>query len=181
VAAVEEYARCRQLLGDVPLMAAIQEFVRRNRGVQLGVKVPDLIAEFVKAKAEDNLSRIYRFQLSGSVKRFAAAFPGEILIIKSGDIDRWLRSLNHTPVTRNSLHRCIKVFFSFAKSRGQLSHAYCPMAEGRLYCSDLLMPFHADGVVYYFGILFDKKFRPSNFIRGLIEVFRCSLNALIPH
>lgn len=50
VAAVEEYARCRELLGDVPMMAAIQEFVRRNPGVQLGVK----------AKAEDNLSRIYR-------------------------------------------------------------------------------------------------------------------------
>jgi integrase len=129
VAAVEEYARCRQLLGDVPLMAAIQEFVRRNRGVQLGVKVPDLIAEFVKAKAEDNLSRIYRFQLSGSVKRFAAAFPGEILIIKSGDIDRWLRSLNHTPVTRNSLHRCIKVFFSFAKSRGYLPQSEATAAE----------------------------------------------------
>lgn len=51
VAAVEEYARCRALLGDVPLMAAIQEFVRRNRGVQPGVKVQDLIDEFVKAKA----------------------------------------------------------------------------------------------------------------------------------
>ncbi len=50
VAAVEEYARCRELLGDVPMMAAIQEFVRRNRGVHRGVK----------AKAEDNLSRIYR-------------------------------------------------------------------------------------------------------------------------
>jgi len=129
VAAVEEYARCRELLGDVPLMAAIQEFVRRNRGVQLGVKVPDLIDEFVKAKAEDNLSRIYRFQLSGSVKRFAAAFPGEILTLKSGDIDRWLRSLNHTPVTRNSLHRCIKVFFSFAKSRGYLPQSEATAAE----------------------------------------------------
>jgi integrase len=129
VAAVEEYACCRELLGDVPLMTVIQEFVRRNRGLQLGVKVPDLIAEFVKAKAEDNLSRVYRLQLSGSVKRFAAAFPGELLIIKSGDIDRWLRSLNHTPVTRNSLHRCIKVFFSFAKSRGYLPQSEATAAE----------------------------------------------------
>ena len=129
VSAVEEYTRCRQLLGDVPLMMAIQEFVRRNRGVQLGVKVPDLIDEFVKAKAQDNLSRIYRFQLAGSVKRFAATFPGEILAIKSGDVDRWLRSLNHPPVTRNSLHRCIKVFFSFAKSRGYLPQSEATAAE----------------------------------------------------
>jgi integrase len=124
VSAVEEYTRCRELLGDVPLMMAIQEFVRRNRGVQLGVKVPDLIDEFLKAKAEDNLSIGYRLQLSGSIKRFSVAFPGDILTIKSGDIDRWLRSLNHPPVTRNSLHRCVKVFFSFAKSR-----SYLPQSE----------------------------------------------------
>lgn len=129
VAALEEYARCRELLGDVPLMAAVQEFVRRNRGVQLGVKVPELIDEFIAAKAQDNLSRIYRFQLAGSVKRLAAAFPGEILAIKSGDIDRWLRSLNHKPVTRNSLHRCIKVFFSFAKARGYLPQSEATAAE----------------------------------------------------
>ena len=124
VAAVEEYARCRQMLGDVPLMAAIQEFVRRNRGVQLGVKVTDLIEEFLATKAQDKLSRCYQFQLAGSVRRFAAAFPGELLAIKSGEVDRWLRSLNHPPVTRNSLHRCLKVFFSFAKSRG-----YLPQSE----------------------------------------------------
>ena len=124
VAAVEEYARCRQMLGDVPLMAAIQEFVRRNRGVQLGVKVTDLIEEFLATKAQDKLSRCYQFQLAGSVRRFASAFPGELLAIKSGEVDRWLRSLNHPPVTRNSLHRCLKVFFSFAKSRG-----YLPQSE----------------------------------------------------
>ena len=129
VSAVEEYTRCRQLLGDVPLMMAIQEFVRRNRGVQLGVKVPDLIDEFLKAKAEDNLSINYRLQLSGSIKRFLVAFPGEILTIKSGDIDRWLRSLNHPPVTRNSVHRCVKVFFSFAKSRGYLPQSEPTAAE----------------------------------------------------
>jgi len=124
VSAVEEYTRCRELLGDVPLMMAIQEFISRNRGVQLGVKVPDLIDEFLKAKAEDNLSIGYRLQLSGSIKRFSVAFPGDILTIKSGDIDRWLRSLNHLPVTRNAMHRCVKVFFSFAKSR-----SYLPQSE----------------------------------------------------
>ena len=129
VSAVEEYTRCRELLGDVPLMMAIQEFVRRNRGVQLGVKVPDLIDEFLKAKAEDNLSIGYRLQLSASIKRFSVAFPGDILTIKSGDIDRWLRSLNHPPVTRNSMHRCVKVFFSFAKSRGYLPQSEPTAAE----------------------------------------------------
>lgn len=51
------------------------------------------------------------------------------MAIKSGDIDRWLRSLNHPPVTRTSLHRCIKVFFSFAKSRSYLAQSEATAAE----------------------------------------------------
>ena len=73
------------------------------------------------------------------------------------------------------------VIVSGAEMNGPGQSGSVAMAEGQLFCADLLRPCHAAGVVYYFGILFDKKFRPSNFIRGLIEVFRCSLNALIPH
>ncbi len=129
LAIAEEYAGCRQMLGEVPLMSAIQDFVRRNRGVQLGVKASDIIEEFMAAKAEDKLSRGYQFQLAGSVRRFAKAFPGELLTIKPGDIDRWLRGLGYVPVTRNSLHRCIKVFFSFAKARGYLPQSEATSAE----------------------------------------------------
>ncbi len=73
------------------------------------------------------------------------------------------------------------VIVSGAEMNGPGQTGNVAMAEGQLYCSDLLTPSHADGVVYYFGILFDKEFRLSIFIRGLIDGFRCSLNALIPH
>lgn len=86
----------------------------------LGVKVPDLIDEFLVAKAQDKLSKSYLDQLSNTVRRFARSFPGEIMAIRSGEVDRWLRSLSGSPVTRNSIHRCIKVFLSFAKARGYL-------------------------------------------------------------
>jgi hypothetical protein len=105
------------MLGAVPLMAAVQDFLRRTQGVTLGAKVPDLINEFLAAKAQDHLSKSYLDQLSIAVRRFAKAFPGEIMAIKSGELDRWLRSLSGSPVTRNSVHRCIKVFLSFAKAR----------------------------------------------------------------
>ena len=129
VSALDEYARCRQMLGEVPLMAAVQDFLRRTQGVTLGAKVPDLIDEFLTAKAQDHLSKSYLDQLSIAVRRFAKAFPGEIMAIKSGELDRWLRSLSGSPVTRNSVHRCIKVFLSFAKARGYLPPKEATAAE----------------------------------------------------
>ena len=129
VSALDEYARCRQMLGAVPLMAAVQDFLRRTQGVTLGAKVPDLINEFLAAKAQDHLSKSYLDQLSIAVRRFAKAFPGEIMAIKSGELDRWLRSLSGSPVTRNSVHRCIKVFLSFAKARGYLPPQEATAAE----------------------------------------------------
>jgi hypothetical protein len=91
--AVEEYVACRQLLGQVPLMAVVQDFIHRTKGVSLGAKVPDLINEFLAAKAQDSLSKTYLGQLATAVGRFARVFSGEIMNIKSGAIDRWLRGL----------------------------------------------------------------------------------------
>lgn len=73
------------------------------------------------------------------------------------------------------------VIVSGAEKNGPGQSGSVAMAGGQLFCTDLLMPCHADGIVYFFGILFDKKFRPSSFNRGLIDGFKCSLNALIPH
>ncbi len=129
VAAVDEYARCRQLLGDVPLLVAVQEFVRRTRGMTLGVKVPAIIPELIQSKKQDGLSASYVNQLAITARRFAEAFPNEITSIGSGDIDLWLRRLGGSPVTRNSIHRCIKVLFSFAKSRGYLPRSEATAAE----------------------------------------------------
>ena len=129
VAAMDEYARCRGLLGEVPLLVAVQEFVRRTKGMTLGVKVPDIIPELVEAKKQDDLSIGYVNQLAITTRRFAEAFPGEIAAVSAGDIDRWLRGLGGSPVTRNTIHRCIKVLFSFAKSRGYLPVTEATAAE----------------------------------------------------
>ena len=107
----------------------MQEFLRRTNGVQLGAKVSLIADEFLKAKRQDGLSSCYLSQLAVNVMRFARAFPDEILHIKCGDLDRWLRKLKGSPVTRNSVHRCIKVSFSFAKARSYLPPSEATAAE----------------------------------------------------
>jgi len=124
VSAFEEYTQCRRQLGDFPLLSAVTEFLRRTRDVKLGAKVPDVIEVFLRSKAQDKISACYQLQLKQNLARFSAAFPGEILHIRGGDIDLWLRGLGVSPATRNSMLRCIKVFFSFAKA-----HAFLPAQE----------------------------------------------------
>jgi integrase len=75
------------------------------------------------------MSPHYQKQLFFALRKFSAEFDGEILSIQSSDIDRWLRKLYSKPVTRNSVLRCIKVFFSFAKSRSYLPPSEATAAE----------------------------------------------------
>jgi hypothetical protein len=67
VSAVEEYAECRKRLGDIPLLSAIEEFVRRMNGVTIGVTVPDAVREFLEAKAQDGMSQRYKLQLQSTL------------------------------------------------------------------------------------------------------------------
>lgn len=124
VAAVDEYARCRRRLTEVPLLCAVDEFLRRTRDVKIGAKVPAIMEEFLKSKKQDKISACYLLQLSQRLGRFAKAFPGEIMHIKSAEIDRWLRGQAVVPTTRNSTLRCVKVFFAWAKT-----HSYLPRSE----------------------------------------------------
>ncbi len=124
LSAVEEYVRCRQILIDAPLLPAVEEYLRRTRGVRLGAVVPDVVTEFLEAKAQDGVSRRYLDQLRSDMNRFAAAFPGPLLHVKSEQIDQWLRSLGVAPRTRNGILTSLRTFFTFAKSR-----SYLPKSE----------------------------------------------------
>jgi len=120
VAAVEEYVRCREMLGGLPLLAAVEEHLRRTRGVRMGARTPELAKEFVEAKQQDGASERYIYQLRSDVFRFAERFPIPILHIKSDQIDGWLREKKMAPRTRNTVLTSIRTFFSWAKSRSYL-------------------------------------------------------------
>ena len=120
VTAIEEYVQCREILGTVPLMSAVQEFKRRSGGIELGVKVSQVVEELLETKRKDDLSARYLLQLQSNLNRFALAFDGPILDVKSIHIDGWLRDQKVAPRTRNGLLTTIRVLFSFAKMRSYL-------------------------------------------------------------
>ena len=129
LAAVEEYVACRQTLGERSLLAAVKDYMARNRGVRLGVTVTQVAKEFIEAKKQDGVSQRYIYQLQSSLNRFAAAFPIPILHVKSHQIDEWLRKTGGAPRSRNCNHTNIRTFFSWAKSRSYLPKTEVTEAE----------------------------------------------------
>ena len=120
VAAVEEYVACRAALNGAPLLPALEDYVRRSRGVRTGATVAELVPEFLAAKEQDGASQRYLYQLRSDLTRFAQAVPGPLLHVKSDQIDAWLRGLNLAPRTRNTVLTTIRTFFSWAKASSYL-------------------------------------------------------------
>jgi hypothetical protein len=80
---------------------------------------PEVVAELLKIREQDGVSAAYLGQLRTTLNRFATRFPGPILEVTGPDVDAWLRALEISAVTRNSMLRCIKVLFSFAKGQNR--------------------------------------------------------------
>jgi integrase len=120
VAAVEDYIRARDLAGTESLAAMASEYGQHFKKVVRRITIPEVVAEMLLHRKQDGASKVYLGQLKTTLSRFGAKFPGEILNATSQEIDAWLRSLKVAPGTRNSMLRCIKVFFSFARSRNYL-------------------------------------------------------------
>jgi integrase len=120
VAAVEDYVRARDLAGTESLTAMADEYGRLFRKVVRNATTGQVVAELIKTREQDGASKVYLGQLRTTLNRFAAQFPGAILEIAGADIDGWLRGLDIAAVTRNSMLRCVKVLFSFARTQNYL-------------------------------------------------------------
>ncbi len=129
VSAAEDYAQCRKLLGDVPLRSAVEEFLRRTKGVKLGVTVPQLVEELLAAKKQDGMSDHYMAQLRSVLGIFSRAFPGPVLDVKAEEVDDWLRGGDLAPQTRNNRLTTLRLLFNFAKQRNYLPASEQTAAE----------------------------------------------------
>ena len=119
-AAVEDYVRARTLAGSESLSVMATEYGKIFGNIVRRATVPEVVAELLKIREQDGASTKYLGQLRTTLNRFAAKFPGPILEVTGPDVDAWLRSLDIVATTRNSMLRCIKVLFSFAKAQNYL-------------------------------------------------------------
>ncbi len=120
VAAVEDYLRARALAGTESLAAMAEEYGRVFKKVVRHSSSAEVLNEMLKQREEDGASKAYLRLLKTTLTRFTEKFPDDLVNVESHQIDAWLRSLDVALCTRNSMLRCIKIFFSFARSRNYL-------------------------------------------------------------
>jgi integrase len=119
-AAVEDYVRARTVAGNESLSVMATEYGKMFGKIVRRATVPEVVAELLKIREQDGASTAYLGQLRTTLNRFATKFAGPIIEVTGPDVDAWLRSLEITATTRNSMLRCIKVLFSFAKAQNYL-------------------------------------------------------------
>jgi integrase len=131
--AVQTFVKSVHRLNGTPLETAIAFYERHGRKILTARKVPEIIAELVKAKEEDHKGAYHVRDLETRLGRFAEAFPGNILDITSNQIDVWLRSLRSRSKnqkddqiieivgkTRNNYRNAVVQLFNFAKDKNYL-------------------------------------------------------------
>ena len=90
---------------------------------------PDLVAEFLVAKKQDNLSKRYLDDSRLRLKKFSKKFKGHIQLIGSRDLDDYLRGLTVSIRSRDNVHKILKSLFSYARARGYLPASERTAAE----------------------------------------------------
>jgi len=119
--ALQEFVAAKKILGDIPLVSAVERFMADAKAANLKpITVSDLVKEFIAAKESDGLSPRYIKDCRLRLGRFGRDFQTPIANVKTTDVDAWLRSLNQSPRSRNNFRTLIVTLFGFAQSAGYL-------------------------------------------------------------
>ncbi len=119
---------CREAGGN--LLDAARFYAREWKKRQVHeITVPDLVAEFLIAKEQDNCSKRYLDDSRLRLKKFIRKFKGQIQEIASRDVDDYLRGLKVAPRSRDNVHTILKSLFSYARARGYLARSERTAAE----------------------------------------------------
>jgi integrase len=104
------------------ILELAREYVSRMEQSAKSETVSNAVPLFLAAKKGDNLRPRYLGDLRDRLNRFEKSFGGrKVATIEPQEIDQWLRGLGVAPLTKNSFHMRLSVFFEFARQRGWVS------------------------------------------------------------
>lgn len=159
--AAAQFADAKARLGNAPLSAVVDYYLRQRPPDPKVRKVADVIEDLVEAKEKDGRSDVYVKALRYSLGKFAERFKGNILDVTGPEIDSWLRDSGRSARTRNNMRRALQTLFKFAKSR-----RYLPKDHDEI--SSVSIVKEARGTI--------EIFTPAE----LEEVMRCANGKMIP-
>lgn len=115
--AAGQYAHAKASLGEIPLSAAVEFYLRKHPG-RIDLKlVKNVVEELLAAKQADGCGVRYLKYLRYNLGKFEKCFTGNISAVAGGEIDTWLRSSGLSPRTRNNIRTSLHMLFGFAESK----------------------------------------------------------------
>ncbi len=121
--AVRQFADATEKLdGQGTIADAVRVFLEQREMAKLTpVKLPDLVEVFLASIREQKLSRRYVLDMQARLHKAAESFTGQIVKIRTADVDAWLKGMKQTSGrTRNNYRNAIITLFRFAKDKGYL-------------------------------------------------------------
>jgi integrase len=114
------YAAALKIVGDYPLLQALQFWKRHHDDAIPDKRVSDVVKELVHGLRKDGRSESHVVEMERVLKKFAGAFHTNIGDITTADINAYLRDLDSSPASRNIYRRKIVTLFNHARRVGYL-------------------------------------------------------------
>jgi integrase len=127
--ACREYAAAKKILGDVPLVTAAEGFSARMATAPATCTVPELVEQFLDAKANAGLKKRALEDYRSRLRRFSRAFRCSVASLSTKVLQEFLDSLRVGNRTRRNFKTCLVTLFEFARSRGYLDRERSTEAE----------------------------------------------------
>jgi integrase len=118
--AVRELVAARKIVGDYPLLQALQFWKRYHDEAIEEKRVADVVAELVNGLRKDGRSESHVVEMQRVLEKFADAFQTDIGNITAADVNAYLRDLDASPASRNIYRRKIVTLFNYARRVGYL-------------------------------------------------------------
>jgi integrase len=114
------YAAALKIVGDYPLLQALQFWKRHHGDAIPDKRVADVVKELVHGLRSDGRSEGHVVEMERVLKKFAGAFQTDIGNITAADVNAYLRKLDSSPASRNIYRRKIVTLFNYARRVGYL-------------------------------------------------------------
>ena len=115
--AAREYAIAWELTGGA-VIAAAQEYARRNLRDLPSKLVPIAVTEMLEAKEKEGASKQYLKALRVYLKKFSTSFKSELRSVTTGEVADFLREMKGSPRSKNNARQVLGAFYKYAKERG---------------------------------------------------------------
>lgn len=119
--AASRFAAAQTKLGSVPLMEAVDFYMKKRPAGVFSKPIPEIILELMAHKRQSLLTRKYLYDLERYLNLFADAFKCELGSITSDGISSFVFAPKNTPKTYNYHLGLLKALFEFAKLKKYLS------------------------------------------------------------